>query len=783
MAKTREFIGKPNKDLTVVGKDLPRIDGIVKATGKAEFAADITLPGMLVGKILRSPFPHAKILHVDISKAERLPGVKAVVTGKDHPGHGFGTVPNYKPFLDNQMLQRDKVRYIGDGVAAVAAIDEDTAMEALRLVEVDYEVLPAVFDPEEAYQPDAPQIHDYAARNLCSPTFLHHGDVDKGFKESDIIVELKVENQKKQHAQLEPHVTVASYDMFSKKVNVWTSTQIMFQLRHYLAEFFDWPISNINIVRTYCGGGFGGKASMNVDAVASILLSKKAGRPVKIVFSREEHFMTGLQKHPMKISLKAGFKKNGKIMALDTTIFSNTGAYADGGPIVLWCTSCFLSLTYVLPNFRFDGKCMLTNTSIGTMHRGVGNQQGRFAFEQVMDMAADQLGIDPSDIRLINAVYPGYITPNEWKITSCGLKECIEEAVKKSGYKEKRGKMKGYRGVGMGCTGYGASGGKVFFNYDSAGAFIKLLDDGKVALMVGNAEIGQGSDTTICQIVAEALGVRLEDIIHRPGDTETTPVDLGAYGSRTTFIVGNAALKAAGDAKEQLLKIVAEKFECNPQDLVMRDREIYVKGNPGMSITFAEAVAYAQNEKSQFILGRGYYDLPDKTPDFQTGKGNVSPAYTFGAAVAEVEVDPETGKVKVLKMTQSQDVGYPINPTHCEAQIEGSTVGALGQILYEDCRYNNSGLMMNPSFLEYRIPTAQETPDIESILVITNDEQGPFGAKGMSESPEIPVIGAIANAVYDAIGVRMTRMPITPDSILQALAQKKRTKKVHPSKQ
>ncbi len=776
MDRAHEFTGKLNEDLMVVGKDLPRIDGILKATGKAEFAGDIALPGMLVGKIFRSPFPHAKILNVDTSKAERLAGVKAVVTGKDHPGNGYGTVPGFKPFHDNQMLQRDKVRYIGDGIAAVAAIDEDTAKEALELIKVDYEVLPAVFDPEEAYLPGAPQIHDYAERNVCSPTLLHHGDVEKGFKESDIVVEFKVENQRKQHAQIEPHVTVASYEMFSQKVTVWTSTQVMFKLRHWLSEFFEWPISNINIVRTYCGGGFGGKACMNVDVVASIMLSRKAGKPVRIAYSREEHFMTALQKHPMKIYMRAGFKKNGKIMALDATIFSNTGAYAESGPIVIWATSCFLSLTYVLPNFRFDGKCMLTNTSICTTHRGVGNQQGRFAFEQVMDMAADRLGIDPSDIRLINSVYPGYVTPNEWKITSCGLKECIEEAVKKSGYKEKRGKPKGYRGIGLGCTGYGASGGKAFFNYDSAGAFIKLMDDGRVSLMVGNAEIGQGSDTTMSQIVAEELGIKLEDIIHRPGDTETTPSDLGAYGSRTTFIAGNAARKAAKDAKEQLLNFVADKFECNPKDLEMKDRKIFVKGSPDINMSFSDAVSYVQNVKSQFILGRGYYDLPTAMPNFQTGKGNISPAYTFGAAVAEVEVDPETGKVKVLKLTQSQDVGYPVNPTNCEAQIEGSTVGALGQILYEDYQYDGKGLMMNPSFLEYRIPTAKETPEIESILVITNDQEGPFGAKGMSESPEIPVIGAIANAVYDAIGVRMTYMPITPGNILQALKQRNKEK-------
>jgi len=773
MLKEHTIVGKLNEDLTVLGKDLPRVDGILKATGKAEFAGDITLPGMLIGKVLRSPYAHAKILNVDTSKAEKLMGVKAVVTGKDHPGNGFGPLIYFKQCLDNQIIQREKVRYIGDAVAAVAATDEDTAMEAFELIKVDYEVLPAVFDAEEAYKLGAPQVHDHVERNVCFPAFLNHGDIEKGFRESDVILELKVENQKKNHAQIEPYATLASYDPYSQKVTVWNTNQGAYKIRAFLSHFLEWPLSKINVVRTYCGGGFGGKMCLNADIVGSILLSKKAGRPVRIAYSREEHFMTSLQKHAMKISLKAGFKKNGKIMALDGQVFSNTGAYADLGPLVTYCVGAWLTLTFVLPNYRFDSKCMYTNTSVAGTHRGSGNQQGRFAIEQIMDMAADQLGIDPSDLRLINAVYPGYTTPNDWRITSCGLKECIEEVVKRSEYKEKRGKMKGYRGIGLGCTGY-TSGARVYFDLDSSGAFVKLTTDGTVSLMVGNAEIGQGSDTVICQIVAEELGVGMEDVIFRPGDTETTPMDLGSYASRTTFIVGNAVRKAAKDAKQQLLEIIADKFECNPEDLKIKNKLVYVQGTPSVSISFADAVTYAQDKKCQAILGRGYYDAPTTWPDYNTGVGNISPAYSFGAAVAEVQVDPQTGKVKVLKLTQAQDVGYPVNPSHCEGQIEGSVLGAMGQILYEDYRYNKDGLMVNPSLLGYRIPTAKEVPEVDTLLVITNDPEGPFGAKGMSESPELPVIGAIVNAIYDAIGVRMTKMPVTPADILRALDEKKK---------
>jgi len=776
MLKEHTIVGKLNEDLTVLGKDLPRVDGILKATGKAEFAGDITLPGMLVGKVLRSPYAHAKILNVDASKAEKLMGIKAVITGKDHPGNRWGPIRYHAPCLDNQVIQQDKVRYVGDAVAAVAARDEDAAMEALELIKVDYEVLPAVFDAEEAYRPGSPQIHDDAERNLLfPPILLNYGDVEKGFKESDVIIELKVETQKKNHCQIEPYATLASYDPYSQKVTVWSTVQSPFHIRHYLSDFLEWPLSKINIVRTYCGGAFGGKHSLNADLVGSILLSKKAGRPVRIAYSREEHLMTSVQKHPMKISLKAGFKKNGKIMALDASCLSNTGAYADHGHVITYVVGAFLSLTYILPNFRFDGKCIYTNTSICTTHRGCGNQQGRFAFEQMMDMAADRLGIDPPELRLINAVYPGYVTPNDWRITSCGFKECIDEVVKKSGYKEKRGKMKAaYRGVGLGCAGY-VSGGRLYFDYDSAGAFVKLTADGTVSLMAGNAEVGQGSDTTISQVVAEELGVGIEDVIFRPGDTETTPMDLGAYASRTTLIVGNAVKRAAKDAKQQLLEIIADKFECNPEDLEMKNKLIYVKGTPNVNISFADAVNYAQSQKSQAVMGRGYYDAPSSLPDPRTGAGNIAATYSFAAAVAEVEVDSKTGKVRVLSLTQSQDVGYPVNPSHCEGQIEGSVLGAMGHILYEDYRYNKDGLMVNPSLLGYRIPTAKEAPEVNPILVVTNDPEGPFGAKGMSECPEIPVIGAIANAIYDAIGVRMTKMPVTPADILRALDEKKNT--------
>jgi len=754
-----------------IGKRLPRVDGAAKATGRALYAGDITLPHMLHGGILRSPYPHAKILTIDTTRAARLPGVKAVLTGKDTAGKKSGVVPYIPSIYDDFILQREKVRYVGDAVACVAAVDEDTVQEALSLIKVEYEPLPAVFDPEKAYEPGAPQIHSHAERNLCFPMLLVHGDMDVGFKASDYIREDRFEVAKKQHCFIENYSSLTRYDAASGGLTVWTATQNPFLVRGYLAHMLDWPESRVTLMNISVGGSFGGKGMLNSDLFCSALLSIRTERPVRLVYTREESFLCGVQKHPMVFYIKVGAKKDGKIQAVDVTVFSNTGAYAGYGPSITLCTCGFLSLTYRMPNYRFDGKTMYTNIPSGGPHRGFGNQQSRFAFEQVLDMLAEDLSMDPVDIRLKNAVVEGDITPDGWKITSCGLSESLERVRERSGWKEKRGKLGNGHGVGVGCTGY-IVGGRVFYNYDCAGAFVKFEDDGKVSLIVSSADSGQGIETTLTQIAAEEVGVSPEEIRILLSDTDTAPRNMGAYASRTTLCLGNACRIALKDAKEQLFNIVAEKLEVHPDALEVKDGRIYVKACPEKGLGFKEAVSFAKNEKGQHILGKGYYDPPSEFPGYEDGKGNISPAYSFGAGVAEVRVDTETGSVEFLKETQAQDVGRAINPMQCEGQMEGAVIGAMGQLLYEEIVFEE-GKALNPSFQDYKIPTAMDIPETEVILVETNDPEGPFGAKGMSESPEIPPIGAVANALYDAVGVRIKSLPITPEKVLRALKKEK----------
>jgi 4-hydroxybenzoyl-CoA reductase subunit alpha len=525
------------------------------------------------------------------------------------------------------------------------------------------------------------------------------------------------------------------------------------------------------LMNTIVGGAFGGKGMMNADLFCSALLSVRTERPVRLVYTREESFLCGVQKHPMVFYMKVGVKKDGKIQAMDVTVFSNTGAYAGYGPSITLCACGFLSLTYRIPNYRFDGKTMYTNIPCGGPHRGFGSQQSRFAVEQVLDMLAEDLGMDPVDIRLKNAVVEGDITPAGWKITSCGLSESLERVRERSGWKQRRGKLENGHGLGVGCTGY-IVGGRIFYNYDCAGAFVKFDDDGKVLLIVSSGDSGQGIETTLSQIAAEEAGISPRDIRILLSDTDTAPRNMGAYGSRTTLCLGNACRLAVKDAKEQLFNIVAEKLEAHPDGLEAKDGRIYVKAYPEKGLGFKEAVSFAKNEKGRHILGKGYYDPPCEFPHYKDGKGNLCPAYSFGAGVAEVRVDTETGSIGFLKETQAQDVGRAINPMQCEGQMEGAVVGAMGQLLYEEMVFEE-GKALNSSFIDYKIPTAMDIPETELILVETNDPEGPFGAKGMAESPEIPPIGAVANALYDAIGVRIKSLPMTREKVLRALKKKR----------
>ena len=711
---------------------------------------------MLIGKILRSKYPHANILRVDVTKARNVRGVKAVITGKDTPGKSCD------PTQDELPLATGKVRYIGDEIAAVAAVDEDAANEALDLIDVEYEVLPAVFDPIEAMQPEAPQIH-HAPLNILKKVSVIQGDVERGFEESDYIFEDEFSTQFVIHASLETHSCVASYDP-TGKLTVWSSTQGPFTRRNQLALTLNIPTNNIRVIKPYVGGGFGGKNEMLSNDFCAALLSIKTGRPVRIVYTREEEFISTRRRHPLMIHLKTGVKKDGTLIAKECKLIADSGAYASRTPKILLMCGAWVNMQYRIPHWSYTGVAVYTNNPVTGAQRGWDAPAVRFADDSQMDIIASKLGIDPVDIRLKNAVQEGDITPNLFKITSCGLSDCIKLVAEKTRFKEKWGHLPRYRGIGMACGGY-PSGMKVY-SHDTTAAVIELLEDGTVNLLTGASDIGQGSDTVLCQILAEELGIRIEDIKITSADTDLVPFDLGSYASRVTSFSGNAVRAAAKDAKKQLFEVVSERLEASLEDIQSKDRWIFVKGNEEKKIGFAEAVREALHKKGLTIIGRGSYNPPNVEPmSLESGQANLSPAYSFAAQVAEVEVDPRTGRVKVLKVTAAHDCGYAINPAGLESQIEGSISQGLGQCLLEEV-ITEEGRVLNPSFLTYKIPLASNMPMIDPIWVESNEREGPFGAKGVGESTQVPTAAAIANAIYDAIGVRLKELPITPERIL-----------------
>lgn len=763
------------EELSVVGKSLPRVDSREKATGEAIFGVDITLSGMLWGRILRSPHPHARILNIDTTKAKRLPGVRAVITGDDTPGIKYGILP---PFADKFPLAIDKVRYIGDEIAAVAAVDLETADEAIDLISVDYEPLPAVFDPEEAMKPEAPQVHEGIERNVAFTLNTQRGEIEKGFREAHCIFEDSFSTHSVQHCTLEPHVCVAKFDS-KGRLTVWSSTQSPYILRSQLSHTLKIPLSNVRVIKPHVGGGFGSKIHMLSLDFCCALLSWKSGRPVKIIYTRKEEFTSSPIRHPMLIKIKTGVKKDGTLIARQARVVLDNGAYNSSGPAVLaFSDICFESL-YRTPHLRYEGYLVYTNKHFGGAMRGFGNPQITFALESQIDMIADHLGMDPIELRLKNVVKAGDITPCGLKITSCGLAESIIKAAEQVRWKQKRGK-KGNRGVGMACMIHTISA-RAIADCDASAAFIKVHDDGTMSVLSGASDIGQGSDTVLAQIVAEELGVRLEDVRMIPPDTEISPMDMGTYATRVTFIAGNAVRTAARDAKRQLLQVASEMLEANPEDLVVRGGEIFVKGAPQKAIPISQVVMKAlYSSGATPILGRGYYDPPTQMTDHKTGVGNISPSYVFGTQIAEVEVDTKTGKVKVVKFTAANDIGKAINPMATEGQIEGGVVQGIGYALTESFLYEG-GRVSNYRFRDYRIPSALDVSKVDSILIETIDPEGPFGAKGVGEPGSVPTAPAIANAIYDAVGVRIKDLPITPEKILAQL--KEINRKVRSSRQ
>lgn len=765
-------------EYSVIGKRLPRVDGIEKATGSGKFATDVKLPGMLYGKILRSPYAHARITRIDASLAERLSGVKAVITALDPdvPRHIHGMPePTYVP---DEYIFDSRVKFVGDGVAAVAAVSEDIAEEALELMEVEYEPLPAVFDPEEAMKAEAPVIHECMDNNIAKEIHINYGDVEEGFRQSDLIVEGRYTTTAQQHCPIEPHVCVASVDP-NGKATVWVSTQGAFTHRMPIAGALGWPVNRVRMINPgHVGGGFGSKQDVYQQEPLAILLSMKSGRPVRMEHTREEEFASNRTRHPFVVYLKTGVKKDGTLLARYARAIVKLGAFANQGPGVMGYGAVSFASLYRTPHVRVDGYAVYTNAQMGGAYRGYGNPQMTFALESQMDEIAAKLGMDPLEFRLKNIVQTGDLTAVGWKIASCGLGECLEKAAERADWRHKRAEagegISKKRGIGLACMVHG-SGYKAIVPADISGAIIKAHDDGSFSLLVGASDGGTGAYTILAMIAAEELGVRLDDITVVPPDTDVSPVDLGSYASRVTQVTGHATKLAAADMKNQLFRVAAEMLEAAPEDLEAKDRQIRVKGSPERFVSFADVTGrghYGPN--GDIFIAKAGYDPPEADfKDPETGYGNMAPSYLFAAQVAEVEVDTETGQVEVLKMVAAHDVGKAINPMQVEGQIEGALHHGIGYGLTEEVVSDKTtGRVLNPNFLDYKILSALDMPKVETIIVEPIDPNGPFGAKGCGEPGLVPTAPALANAVYNAVGVRINDLPLTPEKILKALKEK-----------
>jgi len=753
----------------VIGKSLPRQDSPTKATGEIKYTDDIALPGLLTGKILRSPYAHAKILNVDPSKALRLAGVKAVVTGKDTPGIKYGTIEQPGIPADRHPIPMDKVRYVGEGVAAVAAIDEDVATEALELIHVDYEELPALLSPEEAMKSEAPRIHDHAENNITTKLRYNFGDVEKGFSESDYIREDRFLTQFQNHSYMEPHASLANFDS-SGKLTVWASTQFPFELRRGLAITLNMPENMIRVIKPAMGGGFGGKVEMQPSHFCSAFLSLKAGRPVKIIETREEILTTALRRHSCMMNLKTGVKKDGTLVAFDCNYVLDGGAYTSVGPMTVFLVGIFLATPYRLQHLRCSGLRVYTNKPPCGPMRGHGIPQSHFFSESHLDMIAEDLGLDPVELRLKNALRPGDTAIPGWRIGTCGFSEAMQRIVEKTNFRARHRKMDKNQGIGL--ASYGCVSGVNVPPNVAFGATVEVRAGGGITLFTGAADIGQGMELGLAQIAAEELGVKMEDVKVIAGDTEICPPAHGSFSRKGLFYAGNAVKSAASAAKKQLLEGAAKQLEANPEDLEMKEGKIYVKGSPEKGMSFTQAILATQASRGwETISGRGFYHPPVGPPNFMTGKGNLSPAYTFGSQVAEIEIDAETGKVNIKKVTVAHDCGFAINPISVEGQIEGGVSFMVGQTLTEEF-YEDRGLTLNASLLDYKIPTSMDMPSVDSILVETDEPAGPFGAKEGGEGAALAGPPVIANAIYDALKVRIKELPITPERILEALSDK-----------
>ena len=759
------------RSFSVVGKRSRKYEWHAKLTGQAKYADDLSLPRMIYGRLLRSPHPHARLLRIDTRKAGALPGVFAILTGQDLPTK-YGILPSSQ---DENALAIERVRYMGEPVAAVAAIDEWTAEEACRAIEVLYEPLPPVMSIDEALADETPKIHDWTRdRNIQKEVLLEFGDLEAGFAEADYIFEDEYFFEGNTHVPMENHAVVADWAA-NGHVTVWSSTQTPHYLHRELAKVLELPPSRIRVIVPPVGGGFGGKSEAFSHEIVAPVLSRLSGHPVKICLSREEVFYCHRGRHPVKMWIRTGVKGDGTITAMDFSSTLDGGAYGSYGIATTYYTGALNTLPYEVPRYRFRGRRVFTNKPPCGPKRGHGTVQPRFAIEAHLDRVAENLGLDPAAMRGHILVKPNTWTINHLRVTSCGLGDAIEAVIERSDWTRKHGRMRHGQGIGLACSVYLSGAGlPIYWNpMPHSGAQIKIDRGGGVTVYCGTSDIGQDSDSMLACVVAEELGVDLDAIHLVTGDTSLAPVDLGSYSSRVTFMAGNAARQAAAQLRARLMDVAAETLEVPTDRLAAAGGIIFDRQDTARQLPFDEAARLAEARFG--TLGAvGSYTPPRLAGPYKGSGVGPSPAYSFTCAAAEVEVDTETGELRVRKIWVAHDLGRALNPTVCEGQIEGGVYMGWAEATIEEQVFRK-GLHKQPSLLEYKIPAAQDTPDIDTVMIESDDPEGPFGAKEVGQGPLAPVIPAVTNAVYDAIGIRLTSTPITPDKILHVLeARRKR---------
>ncbi|MBI4444867.1 MAG: xanthine dehydrogenase family protein molybdopterin-binding subunit [Acidobacteria bacterium] len=764
---------------STVGKSVPRLERVTKVTGSLKYLGDVDLPGMVHGKILRSTMAHATIERIDAAAAAKLPGVVAILTRDDVIGNPHYN-SHYGPILKDQpVVALDRVRYVGDPVAVVAAITPAIAEEAVELIEVDYQPLPVLLTPEEAMAEGVPLLHEgvqkpkhgfadvqdvgpVAGTNICNRFQLRKGDIEKGFAESDYIFEDVFTSPTTQHAALEPLTAAAQLDS-TGRLTIWSTVQNPFVIRDEMAELFNLPLSMVRVIALHLGGGYGSKLYLKLEPIVAAL-ALKARRPVMITLTREEVFLT-ITKHAARIHIKTGVKKDGTIVARDCRVHLNTGAYAEIGPRVAKKSGYTAAGPYVIPNVNIESCLLYTNTVPAGAFRGFGVSQSTWAHESQTDMIARALNLDPLELRLKNLLDEGKEFVTGERIHSFALKECLQKVAAAIEWGKKVEPREPFRAAGKGL----ACLIKSTLTPSMSSASVRLNEDGSAHVYVGTVDIGQGSDTAMAQIASEELGIPIEQVLIVHSDTDLTPYDQSTSSSRSTFHTGRAVQLAAQEVKRELACMAAPIFRVSPEDLIFENQAVRLKSGPGSeALAFRDLLVRHFGINGANLMGHGI--VRTRSVD-EKGGPHTSSFWFAGATAAEVEVDTETGRVRILRYATAADVGKVINPLHCEQQLRGAAITGIGQALLEELVYQG-GVPINPNFLDYNLPRFLDIPErLIVILVERPHPDGPYGAKGVGETAVIPAAPAIANAIEDAVGVRIKDLPITPEKVLRALQE------------